>query len=201
VCEGDPRPDLPPGRELLGAQRRPPDMGPAGSGGQGGQNDGKVGSWPPNRTLKIVWTEVRKCSGGVKNTLAPPPPPGLRSPDAHRASISRSAASAPDRPTAWNPQGCPRTWANSKALIGIFSQTPASTCEFWVSPVHFTFAPACSRRHFAAKRANMYADRGLLLAAQGAALVTPHCLWLPPAAFPQRFTRSSCRDCCQLLSN
>jgi hypothetical protein len=30
--------------------------------------------------------------------------------------------------------------ANSKALIGIFSQTAGSTCEFWVNPVDFTLA-------------------------------------------------------------
>ena len=28
----------------------------------------------------------------------------------------------------------PRIWVNSKALIGIFSQTAGSTCEFWVYP-------------------------------------------------------------------
>jgi hypothetical protein len=32
-----------------------------------------------------------------------------------------------------------RVWVNSKALIGIFSQTAGSTCEFWVNPVNFTF--------------------------------------------------------------
>jgi hypothetical protein len=31
-------------------------------------------------------------------------------------------------------------WVNSKALVGIFSQTAGSTCEFLVSPVNFTFA-------------------------------------------------------------
>jgi hypothetical protein len=30
-------------------------------------------------------------------------------------------------------------WVNSKALVGIFSQTSGSTCEFWVNPVDFTF--------------------------------------------------------------
>jgi hypothetical protein len=29
-------------------------------------------------------------------------------------------------------------WVNSKALIGIFSQTAGSTCEFWANPVNFT---------------------------------------------------------------
>ena len=33
----------------------------------------------------------------------------------------------------------PRIWVNSEALIGIFSQTAGSTCEFWVNPVNFTF--------------------------------------------------------------
>jgi hypothetical protein len=28
--------------------------------------------WPPNRTLRTVWMEVRRCSGGVKNSLDPP---------------------------------------------------------------------------------------------------------------------------------
>jgi hypothetical protein len=31
------------------------------------------------------------------------------------------------------------SWVNSKAFIGIFSQTAGSTCEFWVNPVNFTF--------------------------------------------------------------
>ena len=30
-------------------------------------------------------------------------------------------------------------WVNSKALIGIFSQTSRSTCECWVNFVNFTF--------------------------------------------------------------
>ena len=37
-----------------------------------------------------------------------------------------------------NPQGSPRIWASSKALVGIFSQTSGSTCEFWFNPVHST---------------------------------------------------------------
>ena len=35
--------------------------------------------------------------------------------------------------------GWSRIWVNSKAPIGIFSQTAGSTCEFWVNPVNFTF--------------------------------------------------------------
>jgi hypothetical protein len=33
-----------------------------------------------------------------------------------------------------------KIWANSKALIWIFSQTAGSTCNLWVNPVDFTFA-------------------------------------------------------------
>ena len=31
-----------------------------------------------------------------------------------------------------------KIWANSKALIWIFSQTAGSTCNLWVNPVNFT---------------------------------------------------------------
>jgi hypothetical protein len=34
--------------------------------------------------------------------------------------------------------GLTQIWVNSKALMGISSQTAGSTCEFWVNPVNFT---------------------------------------------------------------
>jgi hypothetical protein len=36
--------------------------------------------------------------------------------------------------------GLTQNMVNSKALIGIFSQTAGSTCNLWVNPVDFTFA-------------------------------------------------------------
>ena len=55
-------------------------LGPAGSRGQGGQNHGKVGRWSPNRTFRIVWKEVRRCTGGLGNPLV-----DLRPAEPHRA--------------------------------------------------------------------------------------------------------------------
>ena len=39
-----------------------------GSAGQGGHNDGKVGRWPPNYTIRIVWKEVRRFSAEGSRT-------------------------------------------------------------------------------------------------------------------------------------
>ena len=33
----------------------------------GFQNDGEDGRWPANRTLRVVWREGRRCSGGVNH--------------------------------------------------------------------------------------------------------------------------------------
>jgi hypothetical protein len=40
----------------------------------------------------------------------------------------------------------PESGSTLKALIVISSQTAGSTCEFWVSPVNFTFGPRRYRR-------------------------------------------------------
>jgi hypothetical protein len=34
--------------------------------------------------------------------------------------------------------GLTQIWVNSKALVGTFSQTAGSTCQFWVNRVDFT---------------------------------------------------------------
>jgi hypothetical protein len=48
-----------------------PTWGPQGQGVRG-QHNGEDGRWPPNRTLRIVWKEVRGCSVGPKIPLTPP---------------------------------------------------------------------------------------------------------------------------------
>jgi hypothetical protein len=55
--------------------------------------------------------------------------------------------------------GLNQIWVNSKALIGIFSQTAGSTCEFCVNPVNCTFCPRApsARRRPAASRCLMLA--------------------------------------------
>jgi hypothetical protein len=40
-------------------------------------------------------------------------------------------------------QGWPRIWVNSKARIGIFSQTAGSARGFWANPVDFTLCVPC----------------------------------------------------------
>jgi hypothetical protein len=41
--------------------------------GSGFQNENLLGRWAPNRTLIIVWKEVRRCSGGSHTPLIPRP--------------------------------------------------------------------------------------------------------------------------------
>ena len=53
------------------------DLGSAGSRGQGGQTDNKVGRWPPNCTHKNRMDGGKKMRRGVRNPLDPP---CLRSP-------------------------------------------------------------------------------------------------------------------------
>jgi hypothetical protein len=57
--------------------------------------------------------------------------------------------------------GLTQIWVNSKALIGMFSQTDGSTCEFWVNPVNFTLQVSyCDRTNISMAIVEMEAEFG-----------------------------------------